>query len=171
MTGAGLLPVAIHKNKLYFLFGRENKYNDTPGWSDFGGGMEKGESVIDTNLREIEEETCGFISREEIITSIKNHGTMTFTMTLNGRKYITTIVKIPYDEKLPKHFNNNHAIIEKYVNPKIIKTNVIFEKDKIEWFQLETIDMNMFRPFYRTMVQKLIRNHKKIIEFARSTDF
>ena len=167
MPGAGLLPVAIYKNKLYFLFGRENQYNDTPGWSDFGGGMEKGETVIDTNLREIEEESCGFITREEIITSIKKYGTMTFTMSSNGRRYTTTIVKIPYDEKLPLYFNNNHAIIEKYVHPKIIKTNVIFEKDKIGWFTLESVDMKMFRPFYKVMVQKLINNHEKIMEFVK----
>ena len=28
--------------QIYFLFGKENKYNDTPGWSDFGGGIETG---------------------------------------------------------------------------------------------------------------------------------
>lgn len=166
MPGAGLLPVAIHKNTLYFLFGRENKYNDTPGWSDFGGGMEKGETVIETNLREIEEETCGFITREEIVNSINKYGTMTFSIKSNGRKYTTTIVKIPYDENLPKYFNNNHSMIEKY-NPKIIKTSVIFEKDKIKWVDLETISIEMFRPFYQNIVRKLIVDHEKIKNFAR----
>jgi hypothetical protein len=36
--GAGVLPATIHNNKIYFLFGKENKFADTPGWSDFGGG-------------------------------------------------------------------------------------------------------------------------------------
>lgn len=167
MTGAGILPVAIHKKKVYFLFGRENKYNDTPGWSDFGGGMEKGETIIQTNLREIEEETCGFITREEIIESIQRNGTMVFTIYPNNKKYTTTIVKIPYDENLPEYFNKNRSIIEKYVNPKIIKTNVIFEKDKLKWFSLEEMNIRVFRSFYQPMVQKLIHNYKDIEKFVK----
>ena len=162
----GILPIAFHKKKLYFLFGRENKYNDTPGWSDFGGGIEKGETVMETNLREIEEETCGFITREEIIDSMKR-GSMTFTIYPNGRRYITTIVKIPYDEKLPEFFNKNRSMIEKHVNPKIIKTNVIFEKDRLKWFTLEEMNISIFRSFYQLMIQKLIHNYKAIEKFAK----
>ena len=163
---AGILPVAIHKKQLYFLFGRENQYNDTPGWSDFGGGIEPGETILETNLREIEEETCGFISRQEIIESIHQYGSMTFTMSPNGKKYITTIVKIPYDEKLPEYFNKSRATIEKYI-PKITKTSVIFEKDKMKWFTLDEMKPYIFRRFYHIMIQKLIHNHKDIERFAK----
>jgi hypothetical protein len=169
MTGAGILPVAIHKKKLYFLFGRENKYNDTPGWSDFGGGVESGETILETNLREIEEESCGFISKEEIIESIHLNGSISYTMFSNGKKYVTTIVKIPYDEKLPIYFNKCRSTIEKHVSPKIIKTNVIFEKDKLKWFTLEEMynDVHIFRHFYQSMIQKLIQNYKEIERFAK----
>jgi hypothetical protein len=163
---AGILPVAIHKKQLYFLFGRENQYNDTPGWSDFGGGIEPGETIFETNLREIEEETCGFITRQEIIGSIRKYGSMTFTMSPNGKKYTTTIVKIPYDEKLPEYFNKSRAIIEKYI-PKITKTSVIFEKDKMKWFTLDEMKPYLFRRFYQIMIQKLIHNHKDIERFAK----
>jgi len=167
MTGAGILPIAVHRNKVYFLFGRENKYNDTPGWSDFGGGIEPGESLIDTNLREIEEETCGFIQRDEIIQSIRRYGSLTFTISTNGRKYTTTIVRIPYDEKLPFYYNKNRLTIEKYVNPKIIKSNVIFEKDQLAWATMEDFGRIPFRLFYQKMIQILIENRKKIDHFVR----
>ena len=37
--GGGILPTTIHEGRLYFLFGKESKYEDTaPGFSDFGGG-------------------------------------------------------------------------------------------------------------------------------------
>ena len=39
--GAGIVPVSLKGDKVVFLFGKENKYNDTPGYSDFGGGREK----------------------------------------------------------------------------------------------------------------------------------
>ena len=41
VMGGGILPVAIKNNKLYFLFGKENELDDTPGWADFGGGAEE----------------------------------------------------------------------------------------------------------------------------------
>jgi 8-oxo-dGTP pyrophosphatase MutT (NUDIX family) len=168
MPGAGLLPIATHKGKIYFLFGRENKYNDTPGWSDFGGGMEKGESVMDTNLREIEEETAGFLHREEIMDAMDENGILVFTMKPGGRNYTTTIVKIPFDKNLPIYFNKNRKIVEKYVDSKIIKNNVIFEKDRLKWFTFEEMldRIHEFRSFYQTMVQKLISQYKKIEKFA-----
>ena len=38
--GGGILPVALHNNKLYFLFGKETFNLSSPGWSDFGGSTE-----------------------------------------------------------------------------------------------------------------------------------
>ena len=56
MVGSSILPACVHKGKLYFLFGKENSLADTPGWSDFGGGVDPGESIYDTALREGGEE-------------------------------------------------------------------------------------------------------------------
>ena len=51
--GAGILPTTIYKNKLYFLFGKENKYEDSaPGFSDFGGGKDNDETYLQTAIRE-----------------------------------------------------------------------------------------------------------------------
>ena len=51
--GAGILPTSIHNNKLYFLFGKENKYEDSAsGFSDFGGGTDNKETFIQTAIRE-----------------------------------------------------------------------------------------------------------------------
>lgn len=160
MPGAGILPVAVYKNKLYFLFGKENKYNDTPGWCDFGGGIERGETVFETSLREIEEETCGFISKQEIIRSIERDGSLLFHI----RGYTTTLVLIPYDKKLPEYFNKNHAIIEKY---NLVRTSVLFEKDELKWIPWEELHSLPVRSFYRAMIQILFINRKKIQEFIK----
>ena len=84
MPGSSILPVAIHNNKLYFLFGKENSLEESaPGFSDFGGGIEKGETPFETALREGGEELTGFIGTP---TQIKQHikktgGTYAFTHT------------------------------------------------------------------------------------------
>ena len=45
MVAGSILPVCIYKNKLYFLFGKENNNEkDAKGWSDFGGGCESNET-------------------------------------------------------------------------------------------------------------------------------
>jgi hypothetical protein len=49
--GAGVLPTTIKDNKLYFLFGKENEFDDTPGWSDFAGGQDVNESQMKTAIR------------------------------------------------------------------------------------------------------------------------
>ena len=161
MTGAGILPVSMHHGVLYFLFGRENQYNDTPGWSDFGGGVEKGEHYKETMLREVEEETCGFISKDEILISIKKNGFVPLHINNNGRNYYTHIVPVHYDEKLPVYFNRVHEFINKK-HPNIIKESVIFEKDKLKWVSLEELKTIDFRPFYIGIIKKIFKNQDKI---------
>jgi len=164
MPGAGILPVAVYKNKIYFLFGKENKHNDTPGWCDFGGGMERGETVLETSLREVEEETCGFISKQEILSSMEAHGSLTFRI----KGYTTTLVLIPYDKKMPEYFNKNHAIIEKY-HPKL--KSVLFEKDEMKWVSWEELGRLPVRSFYHAMIQILFNHHKEIQRFANRISF
>ena len=75
MVAASILPVAIHKGKLYFLFGKENEMEDSArGFSDFGGGVEEGESIMDTALREGSEELCGFLGDYHNIEKILKNG-------------------------------------------------------------------------------------------------
>jgi len=62
MVAGSILPVTIHNNKLYFLFGKENPMEDSAkGWSDFGGGVENGETPFSTAMREGGEELTGFL--------------------------------------------------------------------------------------------------------------
>ena len=65
MGGGGILPVAIKNDQVYFLFGKENELDDTPGWADFGGGANPGESHLDTALREGSEEINGILGSAE----------------------------------------------------------------------------------------------------------
>ena len=66
MTGSSVLPVSLHEGKLYFLFGKENDKEDSAkGFSDFGGGIEKGESKMETAIREGAEEITGFLGNPE----------------------------------------------------------------------------------------------------------
>ena len=74
--GGSILPVTLHNNKIYFLFGKERDIDENPGWSDFGGGTDKGETLFQTAIREGGEELTGFLgSDNEIRKMLNKYGT------------------------------------------------------------------------------------------------
>ena len=68
--GAGILPVAKIKNKLYFLFAVEVSDNK---WSDFGGKSEKNETTYNTAIREGYEETFFFNNNSKFMNDNFKH--------------------------------------------------------------------------------------------------
>jgi 8-oxo-dGTP pyrophosphatase MutT (NUDIX family) len=173
MPGSSILPVAIHNNKLYFLFGKENSLEDSaPGFSDFGGGIEKGETAFETAVREGSEELTGFLGTS---TQIKRHmkkmgGSYAFTHT-NAKNsklnYTVHVVKYPYDENLPFYYNNNHHFLWNKMNRKFLKSTKLFEKIEIEWFCEDELKKRMseYRPFYREVVNMLLQKLPEIKDF------
>lgn len=51
---AGVIPYVYVNGSLHFLFGRDTVSGDL---TDFGGGVKKGESILDAAIREFKEET------------------------------------------------------------------------------------------------------------------
>jgi 8-oxo-dGTP pyrophosphatase MutT (NUDIX family) len=159
MVAGAILPVCLHKGKLHFLFGLENEEADTPGWADFGGGCELGETPYQTALREGYEESSGFLKPKELV----KHGVLKM---VNGT-YHMFIVKSEYDESIVKYFNRMHEFV-KEKKPELLKT-VLFEKQKIEWFSIEEMKdrKKEFRTFYQDIVDKLIENKSIIKKFIQ----
>lgn len=153
MVAGGILPVCLRNNELYFLFGLENENEkDAPGWADFGGGCEKNETPYQTALREVYEESSGFLNPKELKRVYK----------LVHNDYNCFIVKMEYDENIIKYFNRSHAYI-KEKKPELLKT-VLFEKQKIEWFSVKDMIRRKkeFRKFYQEIVEKIVKEEKCI---------
>ena len=71
MVAGSLLPITIHNNKLYFLFGKENPMEDSAkGWSDFGGRVDAGETPFTAALREGGEELTGFLGNNSALRKL-----------------------------------------------------------------------------------------------------
>ena len=193
--GAGILPIAIHNGQLYFLFGKENKYADTPGYADFGGGsLNKSESFINTAIREFTEETTGFWGTEKELTEYINVTGMAhidIPAAPNSRRsisYRTYILPVKYSPAFEKFYNNNHAFLESRLPEEIYKTYKIFEKSEVRWLTIKdlyeaiiTNDMpeehlekhkrkngkNVihFRPYYMYVIQQLVDNYDELHKF------
>ena len=172
--GAGILPTSYHNNKIYFLFGKENKYEETaPGWSDFGGGQDNNEEPLETAIREGTEELTGFLGDvNDVKKMVLKHKTFNIEYVFeNNNIYRTHIFPIKYDEKLPYYYNNNQLFLQKKLDPKIIQKTKIFEKEKIRWIPMnDLLKMRKeFRWYYREIIDQIIKNKKEIIKFITKT--
>jgi 8-oxo-dGTP pyrophosphatase MutT (NUDIX family) len=169
MGGGGILPVAIKKGQVYFLFGKENELDDTPGWADFGGGANDGESHLDTALREGSEEINGILgSAEQLRKQVKKNK----ISTIKFKTYTTYIYMMDYDDKLPFYYKNNYDFFSKYLpHVKHKKDNGLLEKSKIRWFSYDELkkEKKDFRSFYQNIVDMIIKQEKDITEKVKRT--
>ena len=167
--GASILPVTIHNNKIYLLFGKERSTDTNPGWSDFGGGSEDGENLFTTAIRESSEELIGFLGNEKDIRKLLNrYGTyIVDTCFVDHRMYRVHIFPMEYDDMLVKYYNNNHRFLQKKLDPDIIKTTPIFEKTEIKWFCLDDLKKQkpIFRKFYQKVIENILNKQNDIQEF------
>ena len=165
--GAGILPTTIRNGKIWFLFGKENKFEKSaPGFSDFGGGKDNNETPLETAIREGGEELTGFLGTDEQLKKqLKAHGTYNIDFAEN--KYRTHIFPMKYDPYLEKYYNNNQKFIQKRLDPNIIKTSKIFEKAEIKWICIDDLPKMKpkFRHFFVNIVDQIIQQKTEIAAF------
>jgi 8-oxo-dGTP pyrophosphatase MutT (NUDIX family) len=165
MVAGSILPFTIHNGKVYFLFGKENSLADTPGFSDFGGGVEGNEDPFQTALREGGEELTGFLGDSNALDILikKNGG---FYKIIHNT-YNIHVIYIDYDENLPKYYNQNHEFLWKRMNKKYLNNTKLFEKIEIKWFSISHMKKhkNKFRNFYQEIVPKIIHEVPFILKY------
>lgn len=168
MTGSSVLPVTIYKNELLFLFGKENPMEDSAkGFSDFGGGVEKGENILDTAMREGGEELSGFLGDGKTLAKhIRSHGGI---HKLKFDDYHVHLFYLPYDANLPIYYNQNHTFLWKRMNQKWLNRTKLFEKIEIDWFSYRDLTKrrNEFRKFYQAFLDVLVSEKSNVRKFVQ----
>jgi 8-oxo-dGTP pyrophosphatase MutT (NUDIX family) len=166
MVAASILPVAIHKGKLYFLFGKENEMEDSArGFSDFGGGLEGDETIMETALREGSEELSGFLGDSNDIKALMKGG----VYKLSHGDYHIHIFLMKYDENLPCYFTNHHRFVWDRMDKNLLNDSKYFEKQEIRWFSPEDMKRgrSLFRKFYREMIDDILDDMPNIRAFVK----
>jgi 8-oxo-dGTP pyrophosphatase MutT (NUDIX family) len=166
MVAGSILPVTIHNNKLYFLFGKENSMEDSAkGWSDFGGGVDKGETPYSTALREGGEELTGFLGDKNQIQKLIKRGGGVYKISHND--YHVHIFFMEYDENLPTYYNQNHKFLWERMDKKILNDSKLFEKIEICWFSTDDMRKRKseFRNFYQEIVELFLNDIDNIRKF------
>ena len=167
--GGGILPIARHNGEIYLLFSRERIIysgdRDRGLWSDFGGSKEGNETQYRTAVREGYEESSGILGDEKHIRYLmKNH----LVGKVKDKKYCIWIVEVEYNPHIINLFHKHFQKIVK-TKPHIVKAhNGLYEKDKIKWVKLSSLNRNkkqykkQFRPWYfKEYVPKIIDLLKK----------
>jgi len=166
MVAASILPVALHNNQLYFLFGKENQMEDSAkGFSDFGGGVEKGESILETAYREGSEELCGFLGDAN---SIKRMIEKSGVLKHSHDEYHIHMFPMKYDENLPFYYTNHHRFIWNRMDKDMLNNSKLYEKQEIAWFSVDELSSkrNLFRSFYREIVDDIRKRVPEIRKFV-----
>ena len=171
MVAASILPVAVYKNELYFLFGKENEMEDSAkGFSDFGGGVESGESIIETALREGAEEMSGFFGDANSVKRLIKKSGGLYKLVNEKTKYNVHIFRMDYDPSLPVYFTNFHKFIwnHKHMDKERLNSSKLFEKQEIKWFSTKELRTKRkeFRIFYREIVDQIVDELPQIRRFV-----
>jgi 8-oxo-dGTP pyrophosphatase MutT (NUDIX family) len=171
--GASILPVTVHNGKVLLLFGKERNIDSNPGWSDFGGGTDKGETFMETAIREGGEEMTGFLGSSADIRKLLNkYGAIHVEYQSKGYStYCCHIFPMTYDEQLPFYYNNNQSFLQKRLDPAVIRDTKIFEKTQIQWFDIDDLAKRRheFRDFYRNIIDLILDKKAEIIAFTKKS--
>ncbi len=170
--GAGILPTTIHNGKLYFLFGKEGKYEDSaPGFSDFGGGTDNNETFLETAIREAGEEFTGFLGNAtDIRKMLRKHGTYTIDHKTDGHStYRMHIFPFEYNHWLPHYYNNNQRFLQKRLPVNVFKTTKIFEKAEIKWVCVDDLKKmrSEFRCYFQNVIDMMLNQKESIKSFVK----
>lgn len=168
MVAGAILPIAIHNNKLVFLFGKEASDADTPGWSDFGGGVEGDEDPYKTALREGGEELSGYLGDGANIERLIKAGGGCYKLT--HKTYHIHMFLVDYDENLPKYYNQNHKFLWERMDQKYLHETRLFEKGEIAWLSAQDMKRRRseFRAFYQEITDHILEEMPKIEAFIRT---
>lgn len=170
--GAGILPATWHNGQVYFLFGKEGRYEDSaPGFSDFGGGTDGHESFLRTAVREAGEELTGFLgSPQEVRDLMARHGTYNLDHQSPGyATYRMHIVPMEYNPWLPHFYNRNQRFLQKHLPPRVFRTTKLFEKAEIRWIPFRSLARMrpQFRSYFRHIVDDMLAQQDAICQFVR----
>jgi 8-oxo-dGTP pyrophosphatase MutT (NUDIX family) len=137
------------------------------GFSDFGGGVEGNETLLQTAYREGSEELSGFLGNEsDLQILVKKNGGF-YEIHHKEHNYHIHIFFLEYNEELPRYFTNHHQFVWKRMNKDLLNDSKLFEKQEIRWFSAKQLKNKKgeFRSFYQSIVDQLISELPNISTF------
>ena len=78
------------------------------------------------------------------------------------KHYTSFVIPIYYTKSIITKHKKIYEDAWKNTPELVLKENGIYEKDRMKWFTIEELEKNIkqFRPWYRTIVKKIIKYYK-----------
>jgi len=150
---AGVLPYARRPDgSVVFLLGFETKNVDKYGWSDFGGGIEAGETAMEAAAREASEESMGMLGTKSAL--LKQLRGVKPLKLVNSRHYLLPVV---YDEQMPQWFGRFYLHLRGHFSDKTTPRGIL-EKTKVAWMSLAEMRAVRLRRKFRPILPLLNDN-------------
>lgn len=172
--GSSLLPVALIRGQVHCLFGKERAIDDHPGWSDFGGGVDAGETWAQAAAREGSEESTGFLGtpselQRRLAAAAKSEPLFHLDYTSEKGTYRVHLLPMAYDPALAEYYNRNQRFLQRRLDAKVRRDSKIFEKTEVRWWSWAEMrrGRSQFRVFYRHIVDRLLAQQEEIEAYVR----
>ena len=140
---AGIIPYTLFENQIFFLLGRER----SKFWSGFVGGSEPNESIIQTALREFNEETSlvfknhigYFLDKCSVIYPVTEK-------TSSGNNVYLWFIECP----------QTIFFTDLKLNQSFLEDNHYKEKSELRWFRIDEISkrQDIFYRLKRTILKQ-----------------
>ena len=160
---AGVLLYMLQDNTLYFLLGKDCKYDS---WSDFGGKTDDKDrrDPLKTASREFYEETCGVVfSMSKLFSILLKEGNVLECKSYKKNQYFMVLLKLP-----DKYIDKRDTIVDNFkyqnilINSKPSEVMRSFkEKSELRWFTLDEITNNKVK-IRGVFLYSLMQNLDKI---------
>ena len=108
-----------------------------------------------TAVREGVEESSGILGDKKDVRNLIRHHLMG---KIRDKAYSIWLVEVEYNPDITSVFRNHFKEALKNNLDSVKKHNGLFEKDKLQWIKLSTLDRKkyMFRPWYKRFIPKII---------------
>ena len=167
---AGILPVTFENDKIYFLLSRETKdikHRESGKWSDFGGSIEKGETLKQTAIREGYEESGGILGGEKKIKKLIEENLVKKYRVNNFTTHVVEISNMNKEKRknMTKKFRKKYLDVLNNKNKKhlIFEHNGLYEKDMIRWVEITNIHKfyPKLRHWYKYVLRTVVNDFKR----------
>jgi hypothetical protein len=164
VIGGGVIIYSRKDGEIYLLLGREaciTPWEHMFLYSEFGGGIDEGETSLDGIIREFYEETQGFFGDESYLKEkVTEDNKKCIYMEENKSMYL--FYEIEYDKNVERYYRNNYLYYEKMVKNEhdIMKyfQKGYFEKDMITYFPLNNKQNCLMRDHFQKIMEFILSN-------------
>lgn len=164
LVGASVCCYSVSEHgDVYLLLGREDvrpSWHGAGKWSDFGGGVDAGETAVQAAVRELDEETCGaLVDADEVYANLRARDYLcrvTYVDSATSLAYVTFVVEVPWStDRFPTFRARRSCLVghAEAIGRRLVRPMV--EKDMLMYWSIPTLVASLGRVMTRCTATRM----------------